>query len=222
MTSPAPLLQLREISKSYVSPAGPEVVLDAVDLTILAGEKVSLMGPSGSGKSTLLSLISGLLRPDSGTVQLDGVALAGLDDAERATLRTRRVGIARQSENLIPFLTAAENVELALGFGRRRKDRGRATDLLDRMGMTHRSDHLPRHLSGGEAQRVALAVAVANEPALLLADEMVSALDSATATSVVDEVFSTEMAVLFVTHDGELADRADRRLRLRHQKVEPR
>ncbi len=214
-TTASPLLQLRGVSKTYLSATGPDTVLHDVDLTIEAGQKVSLMGPSGSGKSTLLSLVAGLLRPDSGTVAIDGVALAGLDDGERAALRSDRIGIALQSENLIPFLSAVENVELALGFGRRGKNRGRANELLERMGVVDRRDHLPRQLSGGEAQRVALAVAVANEPALLLADEMVSALDSETAGLVIDDVFASEMAVLFVTHTVALADRAERRLCLR-------
>lgn len=219
MTMASPLLQLRAVSKTYQSSTGSEVVLQDVDLTIEAGQKVSLMGPSGSGKSTLLSLIAGLLLPDSGTVEIDGVALAGLDDGERAALRSGRIGIALQSENLIPFLSAIENVELALGFGRRGKNRDRANDLLDRMSVVNRRDHLPRQLSGGEAQRVALAVAVANEPALLLADEMVSALDSGTAGLVVDDVFASEMAVLFVTHTVALADRAERRLCLSGHRV---
>ncbi len=219
MTTAPHLLELRGVSKTYQSAAGPDVVLQDLSLTIDAGQKVSLMGPSGSGKSTLLSLIAGLLRPDAGTVEIDGVPLAGLDDGERAALRSGRIGIALQSENLIPFLSAIENVELALGFGRRKTNRDRANELLDRMGVVQRRDHLPRQLSGGEAQRVALAVAVANEPALLLADEMVSALDSTTAGLVIDEVFASEMAVLFVTHTVALADRAERWLCLREHKV---
>lgn len=219
MTAAHPILQLRDVSKAYQSSRGPNPVLDGVDLTVRPGEKVSLIGPSGSGKSTLLLLICGLLRPDRGSVELDGASLADLDDGERATLRSQRVGIAVQSENLIPFLSAVENVELALGFGRRRKGRARARELLDRMGVGHRGDHLPRQLSGGETQRVALAVAIANDPALLLADEMVSALDTTTASSVVDDIFRSEMAVLFVTHDLALADRAERRLTLRNQTV---
>jgi putative ABC transport system ATP-binding protein len=221
-TTAPPLLRLRRVSKSYRSAGGAAIVLEDVDLAIEPGEKVSLMGPSGSGKSTLLSLISGLLRPDTGSVEFDGVSLAGLDDGRQAELRTRRVGIALQSENLIPFLTAAENVELALGFGRSKRDRARANDLLDRMHVAHRADLYPRHLSGGEAQRVALAVALANGPAILLADEMVSALDTATAAKVVEDLFASDMAVLFVTHDVALADRADRRLCLRDQRVESR
>jgi putative ABC transport system ATP-binding protein len=221
MTTAPALLQLRRVSKSYKSAGGAAIVLDEVDLTIEPGQKVSLMGASGSGKSTLLALISGLLRPDTGTVEFDGVSLAALDDGERAKLRAQRVGIALQSENLIPFLTAVENVELALGFGRRPRNRNgaQATDLLDRMHVAHRANLFPRQLSGGEAQRVALAVAVANEPAILLADEMVSALDSATAARVVEDLFASDMAVLFVTHDFELAERADRRLCVRNQKV---
>ena len=218
-TTGSPLLQLRGVSKAYQSATGSEVVLQNVDLTIEAGQKVSLMGPSGSGKSTLLSLIAGLLRPDDGSVEIDGVALADLDDDDRAALRSGRIGIALQSDNLIPFLSAAENVELALDFARRGKNRGRAKELLDRMGVVNRRDHLPRQLSGGEAQRVALAVAMANEPVLLLADEMVSALDSSTAALVVDDVFASEMAVLFVTHTADLADRAERRLCLSGHRV---
>jgi len=219
VTAARPILQLREVSKAYQSARGLNPVLDGVDLTIEPGEKVSLIGPSGSGKSTLLLLICGLLRPDRGSVELDGASLADLDDGERATLRSQRVGIALQSENLIPFLSAVENVELALGFGGRRKGRARATELLDRMGVGHRGGHVPRQLSGGETQRVALAVAIANDPALLLADEMVSALDTKTASGVVDDIFRSEMAVLFVTHDLALADRAERRLLLRGQTV---
>lgn len=221
MTVAPPVVHLSAVSKAYQSSSGRTVVLTGVDLTIELGEKVSLMGASGSGKSTLLALISGLLRPDAGTVEVDGVSIAGLDDGQRATLRSQRIGIALQSENLIPFLSATENVELALGFGRKRgaRSHGRATELLDRLGVAHRAAHLPRQLSGGEAQRVALAVAIANQPALLLADEMVSALDTTTASRIVDEVFSSEMAVLFVTHDAALADRAERRLRLHGQEV---
>jgi len=214
-----PVVQLTGVSKSFQSAGGTSIVLDGVDLMIEPGQKASLVGPSGSGKSTLLSLIAGLLRPDIGTVALDGVPLSGLDDGERAVLRTKRVGIALQSENLIPFLSALENVELALGFGNRRSGLGRARELLNRMGVAHRARHRPRQLSGGEAQRVSLAVALANDPAILLADEMVSQLDAATAGAVTRDIFDADMAVLFVTHDLALADRADLRLRLRDRQV---
>jgi putative ABC transport system ATP-binding protein len=214
-----PALRLLGLAKSYESSTGRSIVLERVDLTIEAGEKASLVGPSGSGKSTLLSLIAGLLRPDAGTVEVDGVALAELDDAGRATLRARGIGIALQSDNLIPFLSARENVELALSFAQRRPSSTTADTLLDRMGVAHRRNHRPRQLSGGEAQRVTLAVALANEPRLLLADEMVAQLDTATASQVVDAVFDADMAVLFVTHDLELADRAGQRLRMHKRTV---
>jgi putative ABC transport system ATP-binding protein len=215
----APAIRLEGLGKSYESSTGRSIVLEGVDLTIAAGEKVSLMGPSGSGKSTLLLLIAGLLRPDAGTVEIDGVGLAELDDARRASLRASGIGIALQSDNLIPFLSARENVALALSFGRRRRPDATADNLLDRMGVAHRRNHRPRQLSGGEAQRVALAVALANKPAALLADEMVAQLDSITAGQVVDAVFDTDMAVLFVTHDLELADRAGQRLALQDHTV---
>ena len=216
---PAPLVRLAGVSKSFRSASGASVVLEAVDLEIAAGQKVSLVGPSGCGKSTLLALMAGLLRPDNGTVEIDGQALVDLGDAEMATLRARRIGIALQSDNLIPFLSALENVELALGFGGGGDTARRARVVLERMGVAHRADHLPRQLSGGEAQRVALGVALANGPALLLADEMVAQLDAATAAAVVGDVFRSDMAVLFVTHDPVLADRADLRLRVRDRRV---
>ena len=217
--SGAQVLRLTGVSRSYRSAAGESLVLDGVDLTIEAGQKASLVGPSGSGKSTLLALIAGLLRPDRGTVEVDGSDLAGLDDAELSDMRSRCIGIALQSDNLIPFLTAEENVTLAMDFGLGKAGRLRAADLLGRMGVGHRARHMPRQLSGGEAQRVSLAVALANAPRLLLADEMVSQLDADTAKSVVRDVFDADMAVLIVTHDPVLAARADLRLCLQGRRV---
>jgi len=217
--SRAPVVQLTGVCKSFTSPGGATRVLEDVSLTIEPGQKVSLVGLSGSGKSTLLSLIAGLLRPDAGTVQLDGVPLSDLDDDHRAALRARRIGMALQSENLIPFLSAQENVELALGFGGQRLGAAPARALLERMGVAQRATHLPRQISGGEAQRVSLAVALANNPGLLLADEMVAQLDAATAAAVVTDVFGQDMAVLFVTHDLALADRADLKLCIRSRQV---
>lgn len=213
----SPVVRLNGVSKSFETAADATLVLDDVHLAIYPGEKASLVGPSGSGKSTLLSLVAGLLRPDSGTVEIDGVAMSELDDRHRARLRADRIGIALQSDNLIPFLTARENVELALAFGGRRTGssaRVRAMDLLDRFDVGDRAGHRPRHLSGGEAQRVALAVSMANEPALLLADEVVAQLDGETAARVVDEVLDADFAVLFVTHDLALADLVEHRYAL--------
>ena len=225
MTTPAagsdPLLRLEGVSKTYRAGSSPTVVLEDVSLAIEPGQKASLIGPSGSGKSTLLSLIAGLLRPDSGRVAIGGVATETLGDTDRAALRAQKIGVVLQSDNLIPFLTAAENVELAMGFTRRAHSRTRANELLEELDVAHRADHLPRHLSGGEAQRVSVAVALANQPDLLLADEIVGQLDSSTADRVVDFVFGLEMAVLFVTHNRELAQRADLRLQLVDHSVVP-
>ncbi|HZJ27760.1 MAG TPA: ABC transporter ATP-binding protein [Acidimicrobiia bacterium] len=216
-----PLLRLEEVSKAYRTGSSPTVVLEDVNLAIGPGEKASLIGPSGSGKSTLLSLIAGLLRTDTGHVVIGGVATDALGDTARAALRAEKIGVVLQSDNLIPFLTAAENVELAMGFTGRNRSRSRVGELLAELDVAHRADHLPRQLSGGEAQRVAVAVALANEPDLLLADEIVGQLDSSTADRVADFVFGLEMAVLFVTHDRELAQRADLRLRLVDKSVVP-
>jgi putative ABC transport system ATP-binding protein len=219
VTERPPLLRLEGVSKGYGSGSAHRPVIRSLDLTIDAGQKISLVGPSGSGKSTLLSLIAGLTRPDSGRISVDGVAVETLDDTERAALRADRIGVVLQSDNLIPFLTAIENVELAMGFAGRRGNASRAGDLLAELGVAGRRDHLPRQLSGGEAQRVSIAVSLANRPALLLADEVAGQLDSATAGRVADVVFGSELAVLFVTHDGKLAERGERRLRLRDGRV---
>ena len=219
-----PVVRLTGVSKSFSVPGAPPIpVLSEVDLTIQPGEKASLIGPSGSGKSTLLALIAGLLEPDSGTVEVDGESLVSRSEKQRADVRARTIGIALQSDNLIPFLTARENVELALGFGRG-VARGRAPtvarELLERFDVGHRADHLPRHLSGGEAQRVALAVAIANRPTVLLADEVVAQLDAETAAQVIDEVLTVDIAVLYITHDVALADRVTTRYQLDDHRVE--
>ena len=215
--STTPIVQLRHVTKSFSSTRDETAVLSGVNFAINAGDKASLIGPSGSGKSTLLSLIAGLLRPSAGTVEINGVATSTLDDRARAQLRASSIGIALQSDNLIPFLTARENVELALAFTSRRSRRAtkaRPLALLDRFEVGHCAGQRPRQLSGGEAQRVALAVAMVNEPALLLADEVVGQLDGDTAARVINEVLGSEFAVLFVTHDMALADRAEHRYAL--------
>lgn len=216
----SPIVRLTNVSKSYKTTTGTVPVLSGVDLSIRRGEKVSLVGPSGSGKSTLLSLIAGLLHPDEGTVEIEGVPMNAIHDRDQAMVRARRIGIALQADNLIPFLTSKENVELAMAFGNGRGKRsGRAMALLERFGVAHRASHLPRHLSGGEAQRVALAVSMANEPALLLTDELVAQLDNDTAARVAEQVLGEEFAVLFVTHFPELADLAERRYVLSERTV---
>jgi putative ABC transport system ATP-binding protein len=198
-------------------------VLDGVDLDLRRGETTSLIGRSGSGKSTLISLVAGLMRPDAGRIHIGGQQTDELDEAGRARLRAERIGVVLQSDNLIPFLTAVENVELAMGFAAGRRSDDRARELLVELGLADRLHHLPRHLSGGEAQRVAVAVALANEPDLLLADEVVGQLDSATAAHVTELVFAAsrerDLAVLYVTHDEQLARKAQHALRLADRRV---
>jgi putative ABC transport system ATP-binding protein len=220
-----PLVRLQGVSKSYGTGPNRLQVLDGVDLDLRRGETTSLVGRSGSGKSTLISLIAGLMRPDTGHVHIGGRQTDELDEAGRARLRAERIGVVLQSDNLIPFLTAVENVELAMGFGPERRPPSRARELLSELGLGDRMDHLPRQLSGGEAQRVAVAVALANEPDLLLADEVVGQLDSATAAHVTELVFAAsrerDVAVLYVTHDEQLARQAQHPLRLADRRVVP-
>lgn len=193
-------------------------MLRGANLELARGATTSLVGPSGSGKSTLLAIIAGLARPDSGAVVFDGHDLSGLDDAGLAQLRGARIGVVLQTGNLIPFLTAVENVELALDLGRTPGRTAAARALLAEFGLSHRLDHLPRRLSGGETQRVAVAMALANEPELLLADEVTGELDSSTAEQVMTVLFDASrergLSVLYVTHDADLAAGAQHRLRL--------
>jgi putative ABC transport system ATP-binding protein len=210
-TSGQPFVRLEAVSKSYGSGSSKLDVLDHVELELPQGETTSLVGRSGSGKSTLLSLMAGLMRPDAGHVSIGGQQMDQLDDDARASLRAERIGFVLQSDNLIPFLTAVENVELAIGFASGRRSIERARELL------------PRQLSGGESQRVAVAVALANEPDLLLADEVVGQLDSTTAADVMGMIFTASqdrnLTVLYVTHDEQLARQAHRSLRLTDRRV---
>ena len=211
-------MRVEGVSKTFREGASDTHVLRDANLELGRGETTSLVGVSGSGKSTLISLLAGLMLPDSGGVVFDGQELAALDEAERARLRAGRIGVVLQKGNLIPFLTALENVELALSLANGRRPARKAVELLAELGLGDRLHHLPRRLSGGEAQRVAVATAMANEPDLLLADEVTGELDSANAEQVMDVIFDAwrerGLTVLFVTHSGELAARAQHRLRL--------
>ena len=198
-------------------------MLRGLTLELRRGETTSLVGASGSGKSTLLSVLAGLLRPDSGRVVFDGRELTSLDDTDRARLRAGRIGVVMQRGNLIPFLTAVENVGLAIELAGGGRPEARARDLLLEVGLGHRLHHLPRRMSGGEVQRVSLAVALANGPDLLLGDEVTGELDSANAEQVMDVIFAAwrehGLTVLLLTHSADLAARAQRRLRLADGRV---
>jgi putative ABC transport system ATP-binding protein len=219
----APLVRVDRVSKTYRNGRGETRVLRAASLELARGETTSLAGVSGSGKSTLISLLAGLMLPDSGRIAFDGVEIADLDETARARLRARRIGIVLQSGNLIPFLTAVENVELAINLAGGDRPAARARELLSEVGIAHRLDHLPRRLSGGEAQRVSVAMALANQPDLLLADEVTGELDSASAEDLMGVIYDAwrerGLTVLFVTHSGELAARARRKLRLEEGEV---
>jgi putative ABC transport system ATP-binding protein len=218
-----PFVRLEAVSKAYGNGSSRLQVLNDLELDLPQGETTSLVGRSGSGKSTLLSLIAGLMRPDSGHISIGGQRMDQLNDDGRANLRAERIGFVLQSDNLIPFLTAVENVELAIGFAQGRRSMARARELLSDLGLGQRINHLPRQLSGGESQRVAVAVALANEPELLLADEVVGQLDSHTAADVMEMIFNASrdrsLTVLYVTHDEQLARRAHRSFRLSNHRV---
>ncbi|MGB7344709.1 MAG: ABC transporter ATP-binding protein [Pirellulaceae bacterium] len=197
-----------------------------IDLAIDKGEMVAIVGPSGSGKSTLLSLLGAIDAPTSGQVLLDGTDLANLDDTGRTLLRRHRIGIVFQAQNLIPTLSAIENVGLPLeldGVSRSEASR-RASESLAMVGLSHRGHHLPGMMSGGEQQRVAVARALVIDPALLLADEPTGSLDSVSSRQIVDLlrdlVDQHQQTVVVVTHDPDVADRADRIVHLRDGVVE--
>jgi putative ABC transport system ATP-binding protein len=223
--STAPLVQVGSVSKTYHDGGLETPVLEGVTFDLGRGETTSLVGASGSGKSTLLGLLAGLLRPEWGSIAFEGQDLAAMDDHQRAALRARRIGIVLQRGNLVPFLTAVENVELAVRLAGGAPPTHRARQLLAELGLADRADHRPQQLSGGESQRVAVAVALANEPDLLLADEVTGELDSGHAEQVLSIIFDAwrqrGLTVMFVTHSAEHAARADRRLRLTDGAVLP-
>jgi putative ABC transport system ATP-binding protein len=193
-------------------------ILDGVSFTIASGEAVAVVGASGSGKSTLLSLLAGLDTPSTGVVRLDGVALSELDEDGRARVRGAKVGFVFQSFQLLPALTALENVMLPLELRGDRDAQAPARRILERVGLGERLEHYPRQLSGGEQQRVALARAFVTEPDLLFADEPTGNLDTETGRAVMDLLFELNSqhgtTLVLVTHDERLAARCGRILRL--------
>ena len=218
------MLRLEGVKKAFRRGREEVVALDGVDLALDAGEFLALVGPSGSGKSTLLHLAGGLDRPDAGRVLLDDRDLSTLSAGDRAQLRRRQVGFVFQFFHLIPTLTVAENVELPLVLDGRRNANGRVREMLNRVGLNGRADHLPGELSGGEMQRTAIARALAAKPRLILADEPTGNLDSATGAEILDalcdQVDAEGTALLMVTHDADAASRAQRVLNLRDGRLE--
>jgi putative ABC transport system ATP-binding protein len=201
------MISLRDIGKTYASPAGSFQALGAVNLTIRRGEFVAVVGQSGSGKSTLLNLLGGIDRPSSGEIHMNGEALHTLSETALSAWRGRNVGIVFQFFQLLPTLTVAENVMLPMDFGKRwaaRERRPRALDLLARLGVADQADKLPGALSGGQQQRAAVARALANAPAILLADEPTGNLDSHTSQGLLtlfEKLVRDGQTIVMVTHE---------------------
>jgi ABC-type lipoprotein export system ATPase subunit len=216
--------ELARVSRTY-SLGGHQVqALRELDLVIGAGESVVVVGPSGSGKTTLLQLLGGLDRPTAGSVRFEGRDLAQLGDRELSRLRLATFGFVFQQFNLIPTLTAVQNVEVALAPNGGRERRASALRLLDSVGLAGRASHVPSRLSGGEQQRVAIARALANEPHVLLADEPTGNLDSETGAEIIDLLMALtaegSRTVVVVTHDADIAARAGRVIRMRDGRVQ--
>ena len=217
-STPSPLLRADRLTKTVKSGDAPLTILDGVTFDIAPGESVAIVGASGSGKTTLLGLLAGLDRPSEGEVWVGGHALSGLDEDARAALRQRLLGFVFQSFQLLPALTALENVMLPLELAGAGDAAGRARSWLDRVGLAKRTTHYPKQLSGGEQQRVAIARAFAGDPKLLMADEPTGNLDGATGAEIADLMFSLNRergtTLVLVTHDDALASRCTRRLSL--------
>lgn len=208
MKAPEPVLEIRGLRKSHRGPEGASrLIVDIPAFTLVAGERCVLRGDSGCGKTTLLNLIAGLLRPDAGEIRLGGVELTRLGEGDRDRLRARSLGFIFQSFHLLPGHTCLENVLLGMAFGAG-EDRGRAAELLQRVGLGGHLHHWPRQLSTGQQQRVAVARALANRPRLVLADEPTGNLDRANAREVLALIRETcgeaEAALLLVSHDPEV------------------
>jgi len=207
-----------QIEKSITGPSGVLTILHALDIEVSTGEAVAIVGPSGSGKSTLLGILAGLDTPTNGSVHMLGENLTEFDEDERARLRAGKVGLVFQSFQLLPGLTALENVMLPLELANAPDANSRATHMLEQVGLADRATHQPLQLSGGEQQRVAIARAFVANPALLFADEPTGNLDSGTGHKITDLMFSLReqfgSALVLVTHDDALALRCDRRLRM--------
>ncbi len=206
-----PIVEIKDLHLSLIGGAGPVNILRGIDLTVEAGQTISVIGPSGAGKTTLLMVLSGLEQPTSGQISIAGTNLQALNEDGLARFRRQHVGIVFQSFHLVPTMTALENVALPLEFAGVEHAFDRARTALDATGLANRIDHFPGELSGGEQQRVALARAFVANPALILADEPTGNLDHETGEMVMQLLFDLQQehgtTLILVTHDAALADR---------------
>lgn len=218
------LIEIRDIYKIY-NPGENEVrALDGIDLTVEHGEFLAIVGQSGSGKSTLMNMLGLLDIPTSGTYTLDGVDVANMTDDELSEIRNKEIGFIFQGFNLIPSLTAVENVELPLVYrGMKKEERNKlALEALERVGLSHRLDHLPKQMSGGQQQRVAIARAVAARPPIILADEPTGNLDSHSGLEVMKilhELHEEGRTIILITHDNDIANEAQRVIRIQDGQI---
>ncbi|GGD92632.1 ABC transporter ATP-binding protein [Planktosalinus lacus] len=215
----AKILNIQQVAKSFKGGTKKIMVLNDITFEIESGDTFSIVGPSGSGKTTLLGLCAGLDRPDSGTIILCGEDISKLNEDERAGLRNQKVGFVFQDFQLLPTLTALENVAVPLELQGAKNAKSKAMELLDKVGLADRYDHYPSQLSGGEQQRVAVARAFSNNPDILFADEPTGNLDVTTGENVVELLFNLNKelgtTLVIVTHDLELAQKTQKILKLK-------
>lgn len=213
-----PIIKIDNLGKTVPTVDGPLHILSSVALTINRGDSLAIVGSSGSGKSTLLSLMAGLDTPTTGSILLDGRELTAMNEDGRAEIRNQLIGFVFQSFQLLPSLTALENVMLPLELGGDKQAQDKAKALLNRVGLSERLSHTPKQLSGGEQQRVALARAFVTEPVILFADEPTGNLDSKTGEKIIDLLFELNQekhtTLVLVTHDNHLAGRCQQTVRL--------
>jgi putative ABC transport system ATP-binding protein len=219
-----PIVVLKDVRLTLTSRAGPVSILRDVDLEAREGQSLAIVGPSGSGKTSLLMVMAGLERATGGKVEVAGHDLSGLGEDELALMRGAEIGIVFQSFHLVPTMTALENVALPLEFAGAADAFATARELLQEVGLSHRVDHFPAQLSGGEQQRVAIARALSRRPRLILADEPTGNLDRKTGGNVIDLLFGLqrrrEATLILVTHDEKLAGACDRIIRMADGRVE--
>ncbi len=217
------IIQSRNLNKTYISEGKTLSVLKNINFEVIPGETLSIVGPSGSGKTTLLGLCAGLDSPSSGDILINGVSMAGLSEDDRAELRSKEIGFIFQNFQLIPTLTALENVMIPMELKEIKDIRKKAMDLLERVGLEDRKNHYPSQLSGGEQQRISLARAFGNQPSILFADEPTGNLDQDTALQIENLLFSLNKelgtTLIIVTHNAELAQKTNRIITIKGGKL---